>query len=164
MIVYVSPTDHSIHGDHPGAHPHLHHAPTPGVIPPPKTKWIWKVFWIMLIITLVELFIGFQAEAWSISKTFLKFFFIALTLLKAYYIVYFFMHLKDENKPLRYTILIPYILFIVYLVYICLTEGIYSKVYRMQMDKVDPVSVHGPAEHGDSAPKDEGRGAGSGGH
>lgn len=124
------------HGNHPGAHPHFHHPhPEPGVIPPPKTKWIWRVFWIMLIITIIELIVGFKANDWNVSRTFLKFFFIALTILKAYYIVFAFMHLKDENKPLRYTIIIPFVMFITYLIYIALTEGVYSKSGMVDIDR-----------------------------
>lgn len=130
-------TEYSIHGNHPGAHPHFHgEHPAPGVIPPPKTKWIWKVFWIMLIITLVELVVGFKASDWSIDKTFLKFFFIGLTILKAYYIVFAFMHLKDENKPLKYSIIVPFTMFIVYLVYICITEGVYTSYAGNKMEKI----------------------------
>jgi len=33
------------------------------------------------------------------------------------------MHLGDERKGLRYVILVPYILFILYLMFICLWEG-----------------------------------------
>jgi cytochrome c oxidase subunit 4 len=47
-----------------------------------------------------------------------------LTLLKAGYIVMVFMHLGDERKWLRNVILIPYTLFILYLIFIALWEAL----------------------------------------
>jgi cytochrome c oxidase subunit IV len=46
-----------------------------------------------------------------------------LTLLKAGYIVMVFMHLGDERKYLRNVILIPYFIFVLYLIFIALWEG-----------------------------------------
>lgn len=135
-IHYDPINDPTIHGDHPGALPHLHHKVEKGVISPAQTKWIWKVFWIMLIITVIELIVGFQKDAWSLDANFIKVFFIALTLVKAYYIVYSFMHLKDENRPLRYSIIYPFLMLIVYLVFIALTEGAYSQKYKHGMDPI----------------------------
>jgi len=87
---------------------------------------LWKVFWLLLAITLVELFVGFKANSWGLlGGTFLKFFFITLTLVKAGGIVLVFMHLIDETKFLRYTILLPYSVFILYLIFIILVEGTY---------------------------------------
>jgi caa(3)-type oxidase subunit IV len=130
--------------DHPGARPHFHHHYPEGVIAKPNTKWIWRVFWIMLGITLVELVVGFKAADWKLNKAFLMVFFIGLTILKAYYIVYMFMHLKDENKPFRLTVLVPFIIFIIYLIFIVLTEGIYSKEHMHTMDP----AMYKNAEHG----------------
>ncbi len=87
---------------------------------------LWKVFWLLLAITLVELVVGYQATSWGLlGGTFLKFFFISLTLVKAGGIVLVFMHLIDETKFLRYTILLPYAVFILYLIFIILVEGTY---------------------------------------
>jgi len=47
-----------------------------------------------------------------------------MTLVKAGYIVMVFMHLGDERKNLRNTILVPYLVFILYLIFICLTEAL----------------------------------------
>jgi len=49
--------------------------------------------------------------------------FIGLTLVKAGYIVLSFMHLGDERKGLKYVILIPYFIFILYLIFVLITEG-----------------------------------------
>jgi cytochrome c oxidase subunit IV len=83
-----------------------------------STKLIWKTFWILLIITIVEVAIAFT----EIPKSILKIIFIGLTIVKAYYIVFYFMHLKHEKAQLTRIILLPF-LFIVYLIYICLHEG-----------------------------------------
>ncbi|HXD94827.1 MAG TPA: cytochrome C oxidase subunit IV family protein [Bacteroidia bacterium] len=87
---------------------------------------LWKVFWLLLAITLLELFVGFKATSWGLlGSTFLKFFFIFFTLVKAGGIVLVFMHLIDETKFFRYTILLPYSVFILYLIFIILVEGTY---------------------------------------
>lgn len=104
-------------------------------------KHLMNVFWLLLVVTLIELFVGF---AWShyhlyekMSKTYLIIFFITFTLVKAGYIVMAFMHLGDENKWLRWAILGPYALFIVYAIYmITVGEGAYSQNFR---DLLDPV-------------------------
>jgi len=54
-----------------------------------------------------------------------KWSFIVMTLIKAGYIVAVFMHLGDEKKALRYMILIPYAIFILYLLFIIITESNY---------------------------------------
>jgi cytochrome c oxidase subunit IV len=50
--------------------------------------------------------------------------FLLLTLVKAAYIVLIFMHLGEERKNLKYVILLPYALFILYLIFIGLYEGL----------------------------------------
>ncbi|MEY4594454.1 MAG: hypothetical protein RIQ47_864 [Bacteroidota bacterium] len=82
------------------------------------TKLIWKVFWILLGVTLFEVGIAFT----SIPKNILMYTFIILTIVKSYYIVGYFMHLKYEAVPFRWTILLPFVL-IVYLIFIALYEG-----------------------------------------
>jgi cytochrome c oxidase subunit IV len=53
-----------------------------------------------------------------------KWTFLALTILKAGYIVMIFMHLGEERKWLRNVVLIPYALFILYLIFIALWEAL----------------------------------------
>ena len=83
-----------------------------------NTKVIWKVFWILLGITIFEVSISFA----PISHTILLYTFVALTLVKAYYIVGYFMHLRFEVVPLQWALLLPFVL-IVYLIFIALYEG-----------------------------------------
>lgn len=91
---------------------------------------IWITTAILTLITAVEIFMGinFSKGAMEHSNpgawTAIKVGYIILTLVKAGYIVLTFMHLGDEKKSLRWVILAPYILFIIYLVFICLTEGV----------------------------------------
>ena len=113
-------------------------------------KKLWRVFWIMLIVTLVELFIGFKAADWGLSKLILKVVFITLTIVKAGYIVLSFMHLGDETKPLKFAILVPFTVFILYLILLLdIIEGTYSKDRRYVMDKNISEAKHAPPAAGD---------------
>lgn len=85
---------------------------------------IWLVTAILTVITIVEVAIGIYVKQWSSMWQAVKWGFIIMTLVKAGYIVMTFMHLGDERKTLRYFILIPYILFIIYLIFIALTEAL----------------------------------------
>ncbi len=100
-------------------------------------KKIVKVTIIMTVITIVELTIGIffgkkfvggvDTNAWQA----IKIFYLVLTVVKAGYIVLSFMHLGDEKRDFKWIILAPYILFILYLVFICLTEAAYvSSVWQ----------------------------------
>lgn len=123
-------------------------------------KTLWKVFWVMLIITIVELIIGFMAPGQGWSGTFgLKFLFIGLTIVKAAAIVWWFMHLGHEVKFLKYVILLPYLVFMLYTIFIVLTEGTYSG-RSGKFTKSDPIfakqqeelkakghGAHGSSEH-----------------
>ena len=90
-----------------------------------STKTIWRTFWILLIVTMAEVGIAFT----SIPHQILVYIFIALTIVKAYYIVFYFMHLKHEKVSLMWSILLPFIL-IVYLIFIALYEGNYLGLFR----------------------------------
>ena len=87
-------------------------------------KKIWLVTILLTVITVAEVLMGAYIKQGSSSWTFVKWSFVALTLLKAAYIVLVFMHLGDERKSLKYVILVPYILFILYLIFICLMEAL----------------------------------------
>lgn len=84
---------------------------------------IWKVTALLTIITAVEVFLGATIGQDSSAWVYVKWSFIAMTLLKAGYIVLVFMHLGDERKGLKAVILVPYFIFMIYLIFIALSEG-----------------------------------------
>jgi cytochrome c oxidase subunit 4 len=116
------------HNDSHNQHEHgyytgdIHNQFVPEHVDPKGKAIIWRTFWILLIVTIFEVGIAFT----SISKEVLLYIFIGLTIVKAYFIVYFFMHLKAEWKAFQYAIILPFIL-IVYLIVIALIEGNYLK-------------------------------------
>jgi cytochrome c oxidase subunit IV len=61
---------------------------------------------------------------------FLQVTFIGLTLFKAGYIVWIFMHLGDEKKSFQWTVLAPYFILIGYLIFIALSEALYAGEVR----------------------------------
>lgn len=99
---------------------------------PEGTWWVWKVFWILLIVTAVEVALGIiQPDALQVqflNTSILNIIFILLTLVKAFYIVAEFMHLKFEWNNLMWTIALPMILLIPYLAFIMLMEGSYMGI------------------------------------
>ena len=86
-------------------------------------KRLWMVFWILLVVTIVEVGMGMYLSGKEGYKTMLMVAFIFFTIVKAGYIVLVFMHLGDEMRFLRYIILTPYICFIAYLLFICAYEA-----------------------------------------
>jgi hypothetical protein len=76
---------------------------------------IWKVFWVLLAITLIEVVVG-MFFSHSLPKGLVAFFFLALTILKAGYIVAIFMHLGDEVKNFITLVLVPLVLFVWFII------------------------------------------------
>lgn len=104
---------------------HAHHSDEEGVL---VRKKIWKVTALLSIITAVEVLVGIflpKGDDPGLRWAIIKYGYIVLTVIKAAYIVLVFMHLGDEKKGLKYMILVPYILFILYLIFIVLTEAAY---------------------------------------
>jgi cytochrome c oxidase subunit IV len=112
------------HDDYPEYEKMAHHDEAQGK---KMRRTLWNVFWVMLIITIFELIIGFMAptHGWS-GALWLKVLFISLTIAKAGFIVMAFMHLGHEVKFFKYTVLAPYTVFMLYCIFICLNEGTYS--------------------------------------
>lgn len=96
---------------------------------PSATKEIWRTFWILLGITSLEFVIAFSLDADNFKWTKVGIF-ILLTIVKAYYIVGTFMHLKHEVKSLIWTIILP-CLFVVWLVVALIVEGGYIGFERL---------------------------------
>ena len=83
------------------------------------TKKIWKTFWLLSVITIIELGIGLSIytihKGANPNPTLILMFkgmVCILTLAKAYYIVSIFMHLGDEIRNMIMTIVVPLCLFI----------------------------------------------------
>jgi len=93
-------------------------------------KRIWTVFGILSAITIVEVFFGItKPDVLFMNSLFrlniLNWIFIILTVVKAYYIMWAFMHLEGEKGSLRWSIVSPLVFLIIYLVFILLIEGNY---------------------------------------
>ncbi|WP_100610139.1 cytochrome C oxidase subunit IV family protein [Confluentibacter lentus] len=103
-----------------------------------NTQKIWGVLIFLSIITAIEVVLGiYKPEslmAKFIGMKILNWIFIILTLVKAYYITWDFMHMRDEVKALRRMVVWTAIFLILYLIFILLQEGgyiesIYSSGY-----------------------------------
>lgn len=95
-----------------------------------NTKRIWVVFTILSVITLIEVVLGiikpdvlFFNEILSLSI--LNWMFIILTLAKAYYIMWAFMHLEGEKGSLRWSIVATMVFMMAYIACLLLIEGNY---------------------------------------
>ncbi|MFV8373726.1 cytochrome C oxidase subunit IV family protein [Flavobacterium sp. LB1P62] len=95
-----------------------------------NTKRIWTVFGLLSVITIVEVIFGIIKPDFLYMNSFmamslLNWLFIILTLVKAYYIVWAFMHMEGEKSTLKNAVVLPVIFLILYLLFILLTEGNY---------------------------------------
>lgn len=109
-----------------------HHAPSEG------TGRIWRTFWILLVITLIELGLGFTMYAFPEMPDwihlFIKGVITILSLAKAFYIVSIFMHLGDEIRNMIMTIVVPLMLF-VWFIGAFLWDGNSYRTMRNRYDK-----------------------------
>jgi cytochrome c oxidase subunit IV len=94
-----------------------------------NTQKIWGVLILLTIITAVEVVLGISRPEVLMGSIFsmkiLNWIFIILTLVKAYYIAWDFMHMRDETKTLRRLVVWTAIFLICYLLFIVLLEGDY---------------------------------------
>ncbi len=95
-----------------------------------NTSKIWGVLIFLSIITAVEVALGITKPQMLTGNSFLgmkllNWIFIILTLVKAYYIAWDFMHLRDEKSSLRRAIVWTPIFLVAYLVFILLFEADY---------------------------------------
>ncbi|HXC04266.1 MAG TPA: cytochrome C oxidase subunit IV family protein [Bacteroidia bacterium] len=121
-----------------------------------QRKRLWRVFWYMLLITIFELGLGYYAATKGVDKIYLMVIFISLTILKAYFIVYSFMHLGHEVKPMKWIIIGPYTAFILYLVFMCtVTEGTYAKAHRISPPDTKYETPKEGASESAEAPKEK---------
>jgi heme/copper-type cytochrome/quinol oxidase subunit 4 len=94
------------------------------------TKRIWIVFGILSLLTIVEVILGIIKPASLVyndllSMSLLNWIFIILTIVKAYYIVWAFMHMEHESAGLRRSVVWTAVFLICYLIAILLIEGGY---------------------------------------
>ena len=111
---------------------HAHHSEEEGK---KIRKTIFMVTAILSIITALEVGMGVYWGKASLDVDgglwlSIKLAFIGLTLVKAAYIIMVFMHLGDERKSLRYTILVPYLIFIGYLFFILYEESTFIQILK----------------------------------
>lgn len=101
-----------------------------------NTQKIWGVLIFLSIVTAIEVLLGIYkprvlTHSYFLGMKLLNWIFILLTLVKAYYIAWDFMHLRDEKTSLRRAIVWIPVFLVAYLVFILLFEADYVyTVYR----------------------------------
>jgi caa(3)-type oxidase subunit IV len=95
-----------------------------------NTSRIWKVFGILSAVTILEVILGIiKPESLHMTNflglNLLNWIFYALTIFKAYYIVWAFMHIEGEKTSLRNAVVFPVVFLVLYILFILLTEGDY---------------------------------------
>ena len=97
---------------------------------------IWGVLIFLSVVTAIEVALGIIKPE-ILMNTFLSlklinWIFLILTIVKAYYITWDFMHMRDETFALQASVVITLIFLIAYLAFILLVEGnyIYDVMYE----------------------------------
>lgn len=104
---------------------------------------IWGVFVVLSIVTIIEVALGilrpdFLVDHHFLALKLLNWIFILLTIFKAYYITWDFMHMRDETTGLRRAAVWTAVFLISYLVLLVLIEGDYIfEVYKNGFIKFD---------------------------
>ncbi|WP_027125694.1 cytochrome C oxidase subunit IV family protein [Gelidibacter mesophilus] len=90
---------------------------------------IWGVLIFLSIVTAIEVILGIYKPEVLMGQVLgmkaLNWIFIILTIVKAYYITWDFMHMRDELPSLRRMVVWTAVFLIAYLVFILLQEGGY---------------------------------------
>ena len=102
-----------------------------------NTQKIWGVLAFLSFVTAIEVILGIYkpevlTKNYFVGMKLLNWIFIILTLVKAYYIAWDFMHLRDEKSSLRRAIVWTPIFLVCYLVFILLYEADY--IYNVFKD------------------------------
>ena len=95
-----------------------------------NTQKIWGVLIFLTVVTAIEVALGITkpeilTKSHFLGMKLLNWIFIILTLVKAYYIAWDFMHLRDEKSSLKRAIVWTPIFLVAYLVFILLFEADY---------------------------------------
>ena len=97
---------------------------------------IWGVLIFLSIVTAVEVALGILKPPillnYFLGIKILNWIFIIMTIIKAYYITWDFMHVRDEKPFLKNTIIIPLLILIPFLLFILLWEGSY--IFEIMFD------------------------------
>ncbi len=106
-----------------------------------NTQKIWGVLILLTIVTAVEVVLGiYKPEALMkpvLGMKLLNWIFIILTIVKAYYITWDFMHMRDEKASLRRMVVWTAVFLICYLIFIMLQEGGYVfDVYSAEKNQI----------------------------
>lgn len=111
-----------------------------------STKEIWRTFWILLVLTLVELALGFwmMGMPHGALRLTVKGSIIILMMAKAFYIVAYFMHLGSEVKNLIMTIIVP-LCFLLWGIAAFLYDGNAFKRNRLNYDSFKKEQSKTPA-------------------
>jgi len=90
---------------------------------------IWGVLIFLSIVTTIEVALGIIKPEILMGSflrmKLLNWIFIILTIVKAYYIAWDFMHIRDERVGLKNAIVLPLVILIPYLAFILLLEADY---------------------------------------
>ena len=102
-----------------------------------NTSKIWGVLIFLSIVTAIEVALGITkpdilTSNYLVGMKLLNWIFILLTLVKAYYIAWDFMHLRDEKSSLRRAVVWTPIFLVSYLIFILLFEADY--IYNVWKD------------------------------
>ena len=93
------------------------------------TQKIWGVLILLSIVTAVEVVLGIAKPKVLLTSfqnmKILNWIFISLTIVKAYYITWDFMHMRDETKTLRRVVVWTFVFLVLYLVFILIQEAGY---------------------------------------
>ena len=82
-------------------------------------KKVWMPLIWLAVVTALEFLIAFTVESKGIKVPI----FVGMTIVKAYFIIAFFMHMKYEVNLMRKSILYPFV-FVVLLIIILVYEGV----------------------------------------
>jgi hypothetical protein len=132
---------------------HIHRPGDP--IAPAKVRWIWVIFWWLLGVTTIEVSLAFMNfyNTWGVDEVthhnitkFLKFVYIALTLLKAYFIIFSYMHLKDEKKAFKLTLGFLVIV-LTYFIILMMNEGYHQNVVHFDFPEFMQRNPEGGGAH-----------------
>lgn len=116
-------------------------------------KKVFAGFWLLFFVTLIEVFFSLMGKghlpflksipSWLLWAT--AIIIVVLSLYKAYFIVYEFMHMKYEAKGMAMTVLLPTLL-LVWAIIAFFHEGNAWKERRADVKEMDRIEISATAE------------------